>query len=241
VAQSPKTPTAKRRIAKRPSSGRGRNDDQHDQHDHDRQGSTRQALLEAAGRVFAEKGYERSTAKEICELAGANTAAVNYHFGGIEPLYVAVLDEARKRIFSAQQIARAVEGKSDPRKQLEATLGVIVHGLLSQAASGWPVRLFGRDLIALSPTTDALKEKFALPRARLMRGFVARIMKLPDDDPRVATACFSLMAPICTLILADRRILRRALPGLGLAAEDSAALARRLARYALAGLAASAR
>ena len=203
--------------------------------------STRQGLLEAAGQVFAEKGYERTTAKEICKRAGANAAAVNYHFGGIEPLYAAVLDEARRRVFSAQAIARAVEGKRDPREQLEAAIGVIVRALLSPATASWPVRIFGRDLISLSPTADALKEKFALPRARLMRRLVGRVMKLPDDDPRVATACFSLMAPICTLILADRRMLQRALPGLGLSAGDSETLVRRLVRYALAGLAASAR
>jgi AcrR family transcriptional regulator len=75
----------------------------------DRQ-STRELLLEAAGHVFAKKGFERSTAKEICERAGTNTAAVNYYFGGIEALYAAVLDEARSRIFSVRDIGLAIEG-----------------------------------------------------------------------------------------------------------------------------------
>src|SRR5271170_5428548 len=74
--------------------------------------STREHLLEAAGHVFAKKGFERSTAKEICERAGTNTAAVNYHFGGIEALYAAVLDEARSRILSVRAIARQSKVKA---------------------------------------------------------------------------------------------------------------------------------
>ena len=40
----------------------------------DRQ-STRAQLLEAAGHVFAEQGFDRATGREICDRAGANTAA----------------------------------------------------------------------------------------------------------------------------------------------------------------------
>src|SRR5271163_4722221 len=65
---------------------------------------TREHLLEAAGHVFAQKGFEGTTAKEICERAGTNTAAVNYYFGGIEALYGAVMEEARNRIFSVREI-----------------------------------------------------------------------------------------------------------------------------------------
>lgn len=51
-------------------------------------GGTRDQLLEAAIRVFSEKSFRDATVAEICELAGANIAAVNYHFGEKETLYV---------------------------------------------------------------------------------------------------------------------------------------------------------
>ena len=124
----------------------------------DRQ-STSQHLLEAAGHVFAKKGFEGSTAKEICELAGTNTAAVNYHFGGIEALYAAVLDEARGRIFSVRAIEMAVQGKTDPKAKLEAALDVIIQTLLGPVSSSWVLQLFGRDMVTASPTTHAAKGK----------------------------------------------------------------------------------
>jgi AcrR family transcriptional regulator len=39
--------------------------------------SSRAAILDAAGRVFARKGFAEATLREICALAGVNSAAVN--------------------------------------------------------------------------------------------------------------------------------------------------------------------
>jgi AcrR family transcriptional regulator len=57
--------------------------------------ATRAALLKAATLVFAEKGYASASVRQITEKAGANQAAINYHFGGKEQLYRAVLEAAR--------------------------------------------------------------------------------------------------------------------------------------------------
>ena len=52
---------------------------------------TRARLLYAAARLFAERGYARVTVRDICKKARANVAAVNYHFGGKDGLYRAVM------------------------------------------------------------------------------------------------------------------------------------------------------
>jgi TetR/AcrR family transcriptional regulator, regulator of cefoperazone and chloramphenicol sensitivity len=201
----------------------------------DRQ-DTRQHLLEAAGHVFAEKGFERSTAKEISERARTNTAAVNYHFGGIEGLYEAVLEEARNRIFSVQTIGKAIEGKTNPKEKLEAIFDAVVQTLLGPLSSSWVLRVLGRDMVTSTPASDAAKDKLILPRALILKRFVGEYVGLPDDHPAVARACVSLMAPFCMLVLADRRRMKRALPSLGLGPEDAPGFARHLVQFALAGL-----
>src|SRR4030042_2219864 len=49
---------------------------------------TRKSLLDAACEIFAQKGYRDTTIAEICAQAGTNIAAVNYHFGNKENLYI---------------------------------------------------------------------------------------------------------------------------------------------------------
>jgi AcrR family transcriptional regulator len=51
----------------------------------------RQALLHAAGQLFAEQGVAATTTREICTAAGLNPGAIHYHFGDKDGLYREVL------------------------------------------------------------------------------------------------------------------------------------------------------
>ncbi|QSA95824.1 CerR family C-terminal domain-containing protein [Methylococcus sp. EFPC2] len=56
-------------------------------------GDARSRLVLAALRLFAEKGYEGATTREICERAGANVSAIRYYFGDKAGLYRAAFTE----------------------------------------------------------------------------------------------------------------------------------------------------
>jgi AcrR family transcriptional regulator len=71
---------------------------------------TRQRLLAAASEVFAEKGFWEGSHAEICAKARINTAAVNYHFGSKENLYV----EAWKHSFAGSIQAHPADGGIGP-------------------------------------------------------------------------------------------------------------------------------
>src|SRR3972149_7630201 len=58
---------------------------------------TRERLLDAAGEVFAERGYRRATVREICRRANVNIASVNYYFKSKEDLYADVLEFAYRQ------------------------------------------------------------------------------------------------------------------------------------------------
>src|SRR3954469_17551368 len=57
---------------------------------HDAQAS-REALLDAAGELFDERGYDAATVREIGERAGVDPALIARYFGGKEGLYLAAL------------------------------------------------------------------------------------------------------------------------------------------------------
>jgi TetR/AcrR family transcriptional regulator, regulator of cefoperazone and chloramphenicol sensitivity len=203
--------------------------------------STRAELLEAAGHVFAEKGFDRATGKEICERAGANAAAVNYYFGGIDGLYAAVLEEANRRLLPLEALSAAIAGKTNARAKLQAIIELVVGKLMDPIASSWVFAVFSREIISPSPAIEALVEKQGLPKARIARSIVAELMGLPEDHPAVARGCISVLAPMLMLFVADRRILRRMFPNFGFGREHAQDLARHSIAFALAGLSAIAR
>ncbi len=49
---------------------------------------TKRKILDAAAKVISQKGYHATTIAEICQLAGANIASINYHFGDKKSLYI---------------------------------------------------------------------------------------------------------------------------------------------------------
>jgi AcrR family transcriptional regulator len=200
--------------------------------------NTRQRLLEAAGYVFAEKGFDRATGKEIAERAGINTASVNYYFGGIEGLYVAALNEATSRLVTFDALRSAVAGKSDATAKLEAVLGLFVQALTGPASSSWVLRVMGREIVAPSVSGGALLDKDRRQKVRILKSIVGELVGLPEDHPVVARGCISVVAPCIMLLICDRSSLKQVFPTLGYGPDDAPAVVRHMVQFALAGLAA---
>jgi AcrR family transcriptional regulator len=66
--------------------------------------NTKSSLLEAARKIFSEKGFEGSSVRDICELVGANVSAIKYHFGGKEGLYRECIQEFGDHRLKATEI-----------------------------------------------------------------------------------------------------------------------------------------
>jgi AcrR family transcriptional regulator len=80
---------------------------------------TRNRLLEEAERLFAERGFEATSVRDITAAAGANLAAVNYHFGGKDKLYREVF-RRRLNAVKEQRLAavRAAAARDDGLEDL---------------------------------------------------------------------------------------------------------------------------
>ena len=202
---------------------------------------TRAQLLEAAGQVFAQKGFDGATGKEICERAGANAAAVVYHFGGMEDLYRTVLQEARNRLAPLESLAAAVARESAPRAKLEAFIGLLAQTMSGPAASTWAARLLSREMIAPSAIFDEMRNKGMQARASILKAIVTELTGLPVDHPTVALSCINIMAPFGVLLLIGRARIERVFPMISLGPQAVEATTRHMVEYALAGLAGVAR
>jgi AcrR family transcriptional regulator len=194
----------------------------------------RQQLLEVAGEIFAKRGYANATSKEICVRAGTNVAAVNYHFGGKEALYSAVLIEAHRRLVTVEELAALTESKPDAREKLSAILGKLLGELPTKnQKSAWHFRVLIREFLSPSPMLDRMLKSEAAPKARILRGVLAAIMGLPEEHPVVARSIISVIAPCIMLLISHRGLAKKVLPDLDL---DPEVLKQHMLAFVLAGL-----
>jgi AcrR family transcriptional regulator len=104
--------------------------------------TTRERLLQAATRLFADNGYRGASVRDICNLAGANPGAVSYHFGGKRQLYRSVLRRAAAGLADMGSAAETDAGEREPISVLDALRRLLDHMQLDDAAA----RLLLRDL-----------------------------------------------------------------------------------------------
>jgi AcrR family transcriptional regulator len=90
---------------------------------------TRQKVLEAARELFAERGYEPATIRDIAKGAGMSTGAVFANFQDKAELFEAVLTED---MTSLAKTLKAGAGKGSVRERLNSALAAGYHGSLDQ-------------------------------------------------------------------------------------------------------------
>ena len=193
--------------------------------------TTRLHILETAGRLFAAQGFAQSTSKEICTRAGTNMAAINYHFGGRDGLYEAVLIEAHRQLVSLDELMALSMASTDARLKLRAFLTHMVE-MSAQPKAPWGFRVVLREALSPSPAMPALIQRAVLPKAKLLRGIIGEIMGLPGDHPSVQRSLLLTVLPCLVMTVAPKDLSSKVLPAL----KDTQALADDLMRYVLAGL-----
>jgi TetR/AcrR family transcriptional regulator, regulator of cefoperazone and chloramphenicol sensitivity len=195
------------------------------------QAVTRDRLLEAAGEVFAELGYAQTTVREICQRAGANIAAVNYHFGGKDELYAAILE----RHFSdaVQRYPLVPDPAIPPRQALEQFVHATMSRLLDQSRSAWHTRLTMREITEPTPHLDMVAERFMRPHFAALKGILRGVLggKVPED--RLLLLALSVMGQ-CTFYKLGRHAIERVAPERDIGASAGAELSRHIARVTLA-------
>jgi AcrR family transcriptional regulator len=163
---------------------------------------TRQRLIEAAARLFAERGFSKVTVREICTSARANVAAVNYHFGGKKGLYEEIVQSAIRTMHgTTQEIQQAGEGRP-PEEQLRTFVRIFLTRVV-QARDGWIHRLMAHELNDPTPALDLVVKQVIRPRMAYLGSVIARVIGCRPTDPRVEHCVMSVQAQ-CLILLNDK-------------------------------------
>jgi AcrR family transcriptional regulator len=195
---------------------------------------TRQKLIEAAGEVIADVGFENATVREICSRAGANIAAVNYHFRDKLGLYTEVLKSA----MMAQQAATPnadMAHPPDPR----AGLKTLIHDWLGRMTEGnkraWLARIMAHEMSHPTPALDRVAEAMG-PNYLQFRKLVGKIIGRDPDDARTRMCVHSVVGQVLQYTQ-SRPMLERLWPNLDLDNEKQRrAIADHIVAFSLAGM-----
>lgn len=103
--------------------------------------SRREAVAAAAAELFAQKGYDGVSMRDIARAAGMLSGSIYYHFPSKDDLFAEVHARAIDRITA--RVEAAVAGVADPWDRLEAALRAHVEGLLE---SGEAATVLSADL-----------------------------------------------------------------------------------------------
>jgi AcrR family transcriptional regulator len=207
--------------------------------------TTRRRLLDSACKVFAQKGYRDATLRQICDRAGANIAAVNYHFGDKEHLYIEAWRHSFHRSLAAHppdggHPARpgcpAVPGPGDdapPETRLRARVAALLRRISDEASCEFaiictelanPTGLLGE---AMRDTIQPLREK--------MTALVRELLGPRASDRQVRFCQISIMSQ-CLDVMRRRRLVRRLGKHRPLAINDLDAYADHIVTFSLAGI-----
>jgi len=200
-------------------------------------GDTKGRLMEAAGQIFSEKGFKAATVREICRLAGANVAAVHYHFGDKEGLYKALLVEA----FETGLKRYPTDMGLGPEASIDERMYAFVHSfLLRMLGSGrfaWCGKLMARELQEPTPALDHMVERYIMPMSTLLRRLVVEALNdgtKPEDNR--AFYCAMSVAGQCQHIFRNRAVIDKISPALKTDEMGIAALARHITDFSLSAL-----
>lgn len=169
---------------------------------------TPRRIMDAAERLFAERGFAGTSVRDITAAADCNIAAVNYHFGSKEKLYrelfCARLDELREqRTAAVAAVVEQAEREQDVRRVVDAFARAFVRPLRDPQRGRWVMGMFMREMTDPRLERRILVEKLFAPVQAMMCDALRRCVK-GLSERRALLCVHSLVAQLLHAVQVER-------------------------------------
>lgn len=201
-------------------------------HDND---TTRQRLLEAAGEVFAEQGFSKATVRDICTRAGANIAAVNYHFGDKEKLYCEVVRYAQGCALEKYPPGLGLPPDAPAADRLRAFVLSFLLRLMDDGRPAWHGKIMSREMAEPTAAMDVIVREHIRPHFGHLFELVRELLGGDPDNETVRLCCQSVIGQ-CLFYHFGRGVSERLFPQRPYRMQDAERLADHITRFSLAAL-----
>ena len=145
-------------------------------------------LLEAATKVFAEKGFRDSTISDICEEAESNVASVNYYFGSKEDLYAEVWKTAHQKTLEKYPTGYGTSPDASAQERLKAFIRSLLHKILDSGQLGSAGKILMMELTNPTEAIELVKRDSLEPIRKRMRGIMLELLG-PDVPEQKKIFC----------------------------------------------------
>lgn len=165
--------------------------------------ATKESIMSAAMRLFAEKGLKLVTVREICKAAHVNVALVGYYFRNKGGLYQACVE----RLFhenTGDELCKIDATVSDARSWREAVRGWIFgvsHALrTTKCGAALAAGFFRQEMVHPSPMCNLVRERYVIPVQNSLLRLVAMAVDDANEQCRWAD---SIWSQLCAAVLRD--------------------------------------
>ncbi|MFD3931297.1 TetR/AcrR family transcriptional regulator [Streptomyces sp. NPDC058614] len=151
---------------------------------------TRDGLQTAALELLAQRGQEGVTLREITARAGANVAAVSYHFGSLKALCDSAIEHALERYLDAQILALGSLGSTSTLQEVAAAFArPMVRALAAGGQDLAVMRTVARVGIDPPQGWERLTGKFDQSRREALRVLTANLPGVDEQELIFRTRC----------------------------------------------------
>jgi TetR/AcrR family transcriptional regulator, regulator of cefoperazone and chloramphenicol sensitivity len=164
---------------------------------------TCKSLLSAAVDVFAEKGYRDATIAEISGQAGANIAAVNYHFGDKETLYREAWRYAFSESIKAHPADASVSDASSSEDRLKGQIQALLHRIHDKKNKEFLIVL--KEFANPTGLLDEIMREMLFPMQKRMRGLIRELLAQQASDMQIQFCEVSIISQCVNPMVLGRR------------------------------------
>jgi AcrR family transcriptional regulator len=164
--------------------------------------TTRQRIVEAAGEIFAERGFDGTTIRDICQRAGANVASVNYYYGDKQRLYVEAVVRAHRWRMERAQLPDWPPN-TPPQKKLADFIATFVRRMRSGPEDTWHTRLVMREILQPTEACAELVHVSIRPQFETLLGILRELLSAETSDEQLHLTAFSIVGQCLFYRLAD--------------------------------------
>ena len=196
---------------------------------------TRQRVLDAAGEIIADKGFDKATVREIVDRAGANLNAVNYYFRDKHGLYLALFEHAHQIVLGKDRNEFDQHRDLPPDQRLRAMIAHVLRGFILTRRAPWQARLIFRELTEPTGVLDEMVRRFIRPRFEQLTDIV-RTLAPPETPDLTVRLCTESILAQCAHIAHRRVVINRLIPELEYTSAGIESMADHIAAFSLAAL-----